>query len=104
MSEAVIVALITAAGAVIAQWFIGKNRDAELYAKLDKQSATSDEKIQGEINVLKADIRTLSNRVEAHNRVVDRTYELERKVGVLEEKASAANRRLSDIERSEKHD
>lgn len=104
MSEAVIVALITAAGAVIAQWFIGKSRDAELYAKLDKQSATSDEKIQGEINVLKADIRTLSNRVEAHNRVVDRTYELERKVGVLEEKASAANRRLTDIERSEKHD
>ena len=32
------------------------------------------------------------------------TYELERKVGVLEEKASAANRRLTDIERSEKHE
>lgn len=104
MSEAVIVALITAAGAVLAQWFIGKSRDAELYAKLDKQSATSDEKIQGEISVLKADIRTLSNRVEAHNKVVDRTYALERKADVLEEKIKVANNRIGDLERSGNHD
>ena len=104
MSEAVVVALITAAGAVLAQWLIGKSRDAELYAKLDKQSATSDEKIQGEINVLKADIRTLSNRVEAHNKVVERTYQLERRADVLEEKIKVANNRIGDLERSGNHD
>lgn len=100
MSEAVIVALIS--GGVTLIGIIASYLST--IDKLDKQSAVADEKINGKINVLQADIRTLSNRVEAHNRVVDRTYELERKVGVLEEKASAANRRLTDIERSDKHE
>ena len=104
MSEAVVVALITGGltliGTVISVIVSYKGT----LEKIDANSKVADEKIQGKINVLKADIRTLSNRVEAHNRVVDRTYELERKVGVLEEKASAANRRLTDIERSEKHE
>lgn len=97
MSEAVVVALITAAGAVLAQWIIGKSRDSELYAKLDKQSATSDEKIQGEINVLKADIRTLSNRVEAHNKVIERTYRLEERMSVAEERISDAHHRINEV-------
>lgn len=104
MSEAVVVALITGGLTLIGTVISVAVSHKGTLEKIDANSKVADEKIQGEINVLKADIRTLSNRVEAHNRVVDRTYELERKVGVLEEKASAANRRLTDIERSEKHD
>ena len=104
MSEAVLVALITGGLTLIGTVVTVVVSHRQTIATLEKNSAVADEKIQGEINVLKADIRTLSNRVEAHNRVVDRTYELERKVGVLEEKASAANRRLTDIERSDKHE
>lgn len=104
MSEAVVVALITGGLTLIGTVISVIVSHKGTLEKIDANSKVADEKIQGEINVLKADIRTLSNRVEAHNRVVDRTYELERKVGVLEEKASAANRRLTDIERSEKHD
>ena len=92
MSEAVLVALITGGLTLIGTVVTVVVSHRQTIATLEKNSAVADEKIQGEINVLKADIRTLSNRVEAHNRVVDRTYELERKVGVLEEKASAANR------------
>ena len=104
MSEAVVVALITGGLTLIGTVISVAISHKGTLDKIDANSKVADEKIQGEINVLKADIRTLSNRVEAHNRVVDRTYELERKVGVLEEKASAANRRLTDIERSDKHE
>lgn len=115
MSEAIIVALITGGltllGTVITVWV----SHSSTVAKMDKNSAVADEKIegelremksqvQGEINVIKADIRTLSNRVEAHNKMIERTYELERRADVLEEKASAANRRLTDLERSEHHE
>lgn len=100
MSEAVIVALIS--GGVTLIGIIASHFST--IDKLDKQSAVADEKINGKINVLQADIRTLSNKVEAHNKVIERTYALERRADVLEEKASAANRRLTDLERSEKHE
>ena len=104
MSEAVVVALITGVLTLIGTVVTVVVSHRQTIAALEKSSAVADEKIQGEINVLKADIRTLSNRVEAHNKVVERTYQLERRADVLEEKASAANRRLTDLERSEKHD
>ena len=100
MSEAGIVALIS--GGVTLIGIIASHFST--IDKLDKQSAVADEKINGKINVLQADIRTLSNKVEAHNKVIERTYALERRADVLEEKASAANRRLTDLERSEKHE
>ncbi|MBR3502791.1 MAG: hypothetical protein IKO07_00925 [Clostridia bacterium] len=102
MSEAVLVALITGACAIAAQFIISRASAKELYAKLDKQSEVTDEKIKGRIDVLQADLRTLSNRVDAHNRVVERTFQLERRADVLEEKAKAANRRIDDLERNEK--
>lgn len=90
MSEAIIVALITSGVTLIG--IIASY--VSTMDKLDKQSAVADEKINGRINVLQADIRTLSNRVEAHNKVVDRTYALERKADVLEEKIKVANNLL----------
>ena len=100
MSEAVIVALIS--GGVTLIGIIASHFST--IDKLDKQSAVADEKINGKINVIQADIRTLTNKVEAHNKVIERTYALERRADVLEEKASAANRRLTDLERSEHHE
>ena len=99
MSEAIIVALITGACAIIAQLIISRQSSKELYAKLDKQSELSDTKIQGEIDVIKNDIRALSNRVEAHNKIVERTYELERKSDVHEEQIKVANHRIEDLEK-----
>lgn len=84
MSEAIIVALITGACAIAANLIISKQSNRDLYAKLDKQSEVTDAKIQGQIDVIKADIRTLSNRVEAHNNVIERTYKLEGAVSELQ--------------------
>ena len=103
MTDAIIVALITVAGSIIAQMIIARSNNQTLYAKLDKQSELSDEKIQGEINVLKADIRTLSNRVEAHNQVIDRTYRLETRADVLTEQIKVANHRIEDLEKGGNH-
>jgi hypothetical protein len=99
MSEAIIVALITGACAIVANLIISRQSSKELYAKLDKQSELSDTKIQGEIDVIKNDIRALSNRVEAHNKIVERTYELERKSDVHEEQIKVANHRIEDLEK-----
>lgn len=99
MSEAIIVALITGACAIVAQLIISRQSSKELYAKLDKQSELSDAKMQGEIDVIKNDIRALSNRVEAHNKLVERTYELERKSDVHEEQIKVANHRIEDLEK-----
>ena len=99
MSEAIIVALITGAAAVVANLIIARQSNKDLYAKLDKQSELSDARMQGEIDVIKADIRTLSNRVEAHNKMIERTYALERRVDVQEEQIKVANHRIGDLEK-----
>lgn len=99
MTEAVVVALITGACAIVAQLLIAKANSKELYAKLDKQSEIADEKMRGEIAVIKNDIAALSAHVEKHNQMVERTYELERRVDVLDEKSKVANHRIDDLER-----
>ena len=104
MTEAVIVTLISSGVTLIGTIIAVIVSHRQTIATLEKNSAVADERIHGEINVIKAEIQTLSNRVEAHNKVVERTYELERRTDVLEEKAKVANHRIDDIEGSLKHD
>ena len=100
MSDAIIVALITGAVTLVGTIITVVVSHNSTIQKIDANSKVADEKIQGEINVLKTDIRTLSSRVEAHNKVVERTYELERRADVLDEKIKVANNRIGDLERS----
>ena len=99
MSEAIIVALITAAAAVVGQWLIGQRNTADLYAKLDKQSEISDQKIHGEIDVIKTEIVQLKDEVKKHNGVVERTYKLEQQSAIHTEQIKVANHRIDDLER-----
>lgn len=75
-----------------------KAQDQEIHAEilLFKQETT------GALDLIRKDITTLANRVEKHNGVVDRTYELEKKTELLEEKQRVANHRIEDLERSGK--
>lgn len=43
-------------------------------------------------------LEQLEQKVDKHNNLVERTYELERKTAVLEEKQEVANHRISDLE------
>lgn len=41
----------------------------------------------------------LSDRVDKHNQLIERTYELEKKAELAEEKIKVANHRIEDLER-----
>jgi hypothetical protein len=58
-------------------------------SKLSEQSKLADEKINGKIGVSEENIDTLSKRVEKHNSMVERTYQLETRAAVLEERKGA---------------
>ena len=91
MSESIIVALITGGLALIGVWINTRKSNAELFAKLDKQSELSDAKLDKEIAVIQAEITALSEEVKKHNQYAER-------VPILEEKAKAADRRLTELE------
>ena len=91
MSEAVVVALITGGLSLAGVIFTSIRSNQQLYAKLDKQSELSDSKLEREIAVVKTQISNLSDEVHKHNAFAER-------IPALEEKAKAADRRLTDLE------
>lgn len=91
MSEAIVVALITGGLSLLGIIFTSMRSNQQLFAKLDKQSELSDAKLETEIRVVKAEITNLAAEVHKHNDFAQR-------VPILEEKAKAADRRLTDLE------
>ena len=49
-------------------------------------------------------LEQLEQKVDKHNNIVERTYELERRADVMEEKIKVGNNRISDLERHEEDD
>ena len=81
MSEAIIVAIITGGLSLIAT-IVSNNRTAQsMDAKLDKQQAVTETKLEG-----------LTREVRAHNNFAQR-------VPVLEEQIKVANHRIEDLEK-----
>ena len=86
--ETIISAIISAAAAILV-CLITQNRQAmKLEAQLDKQTA-----------LLEQRLGTLSDRVEKHNNVIERTYKLEELTAVQEEQIKVANHRIEDLEK-----
>lgn len=98
MSDAVIVALISGGLTLIGTALTVILSHRSTLAEMDKKNTVADEAIKGELNVIRTEIKTLSNRVEAHNKVVERTYALEQRCAVLDEKVKVANNRIKDLE------
>lgn len=55
-----------------------------------------------EIAVISTQIKDLTNKVEKHNSVVERTFKLESDMAVVNEKVKVANNRISDLEKGDK--
>ena len=88
MTEAIIVALITAASAVVCQLVIASNsRKTMQQAQYDSQK------------LIEYKIDKLSERVDKHNSVTARTYKLEQDYAVVAEQIKVANHRIEDLER-----
>lgn len=51
--------------------------------------------------LLEYKLEQLTNRVDKHNGVIERTYNLEREVALIDEKIDVANHRIADLERDE---
>ena len=86
-----IVSAIISAGAAIVVCLINQNRQAmKLEAQLDKQTA-----------LLEQRLGQLSERVEKHNSVIERTYKLEELTALQEEKIKVANHRIDDLEKNQ---
>ena len=56
---------------------------------------------QDNIVLISYRLEQLEQKVDKHNNMVERTYNLERRADVMEEKMSVANHRLSDLEHSD---
>ena len=88
MTSAIIVALITAAASVICQIIISNsNRKSTQQAQYDSQK------------LIEYKIDKLSERVDKHNNLIERTYKLEEEAKLTEEKIKDANHRIDDLER-----
>lgn len=48
-------------------------------------------------------IDELTKRVDKHNNTIERTYQLEKKVSLHEEKLKVANHRIEDLEKENNH-
>lgn len=91
MSDAITVAII----ALIGQIVIALISNSGIISKLDKQSEVSDTKIHGEIDVIKNEVSTLRQEVQKHNGLIERTYKLEERVALNEQKIQALDNRQS---------
>lgn len=56
------------------------------------------------IGLIEYRLEQLQKKVEAHNNLVERMYDIEEKASVYEEKIKVINHRISDLERMEKNE
>lgn len=78
-----------------------EQQKADLIAHLQEIIANQDDatsKISGEIEMLKYQMYELTKHVERHNSVIERTYELEKRTEIQEERIRVANHRIEDLE------
>lgn len=93
--EAIIVALITGACAVISQIIISARSTNDLYTKLDKQSEMSDQRLDAKLEKYQA---VTDQKIEELTREVRRHNNFAEKIPVIEEKINVANKRIADLE------
>lgn len=55
--------------------------------------------IQSHLAIIDLEIKTLSDRVEKHNGVIERTHKLEQDTAVQAEQIKVANHRIDDLEK-----
>ena len=84
MSDMIIVALVSLVGTIITVWAANRHTLAEL----DKKSALSDAKIDAKLDrhqaVTDTKIDELTRKVEKHNNMIERTYQLEGRMAEVE--------------------
>lgn len=91
MSDAVIVGIITAVAAVVCQVIIS----------MSGRSAAQRERAESN-RLIVYRLEQLETKVDKHNNVIERVYELEKSSNVTQEQIKAINHRISDLEEAAK--
>jgi TolA-binding protein len=87
MSDAVIVGIITAVAAVVCQIIIS----------MSGRSAAQRERAESN-RLIVYRLDQLETKVDKHNNVIERVYQLEKDADVIKEQIKVANHRIDDIE------
>ena len=80
MSDTVIVAIVSLLGTIITVWAANKHTLAELDKKSELSDAKIDAKLERHQAVTDTKIDELTRKVEKHNNMIERTYQLEGRV------------------------
>lgn len=63
------------------------------------QQKEAEKRHQDNIVLISYRLEQLEKKVDVHNNIVERVYNLERSEGIIEEKIKVANNRISDLEK-----
>ena len=80
MSDAIIVALLSFAGTLLGAYIANRKSAA----------------------IMEYMLQQLEKKVDKHNTVIERTYALEKRADVIDEKINVANHRIADLESAER--
>ena len=77
MSDTIIVAVVSLIGTVVTVWAANRHTLAELDKKSELSDARIDAKLEKHQAVTDTKIEELTRKVERHNNMIERTYQLE---------------------------
>lgn len=90
MSETVLAALIGAVASIIVCLISSKAQNKNIVNKFNESNEVQHEKIVAELEkheaVIEERIKNLDEKVEKHNKVIERVYKLEKHEAVIDEK------------------
>lgn len=95
ISDTVLAVIITGVFSVIVQMIISHNASKDLYAKLDKQSEISDQKLDAKLEKYQA---VTDTKIDELTREVRRHNEFATRVPLLEAEDKRLNERLKALE------
>ena len=64
-----------------------------------KQHDVTVQEIKTELALMHQEIEQLEHKQDIHNRVIERVYQLEKAVDILDEKQNTANHRIDDLKK-----
>ena len=98
MNEALI-----AAGATLLVCLINNHYQQQRFeAQVQQQREESEQKHNETISLIDYKLEQLTKKVDLHNNAVERLYEVEKRLGIDEEKIKVSNHRIDDLEQFHK--
>ena len=98
MIEAIITGAVAIAVCMINNAWQQKRADKQHQATM----AAAEKQHNTTIALIEYKLDRLTHKVDLHNNAVERLYEVERKLGIDEEKINVANHRIDDLEQFHK--